>query len=344
MKELLKRTPIDPYLVAMTMMVALAALMPAQGFSKVVLDHLIHAVIALLFTLYGARIAPKAIWEGITHFRLQALVFATTYVVFPLIGIALLAALQNSLEHRLAIGLVFVCLLPSTVQSSIAFTSIARGNVPAALCCASISNLAGVLLTPILVAVLLGSEAGGISLLSLRNIALQILLPFVVGQCARPWIGNWLKQHKSKIMLFDRGTILLVIYSAFSAGVVAGIWSKITTQSLILVVLADLLMLGLALAFTILVARSLRFRVEDEIVLVFCGSKKSLASGLPMASILFPASMVGLTVLPLMIFHQLQLIVCAALARRYAQRAYASADRRRGAACSGKVIKLINHR
>lgn len=211
-------------------------------------------------------------------------------------------------------------LLPSTVQSSIAFTSIARGNVPAAICCASVSNLAGVVITPLLATMLLSASSGGMSFDAVRDIALQILLPFVVGQCARPLIGDWLSRGKTLTMLIDRGSILLVVYSAFSAGVVAGIWSKVTPQSLVLVVVLNLVMLAIVLFFTTTVSCLLRFPVEDEIAIVFCGSKKSMASGLLMANIIFPASTVGLIVLPLMLFHQMQLMVCAALARHYSLR------------------------
>jgi sodium/bile acid cotransporter 7 len=319
-KALLSRLRLDPYILAIMGMVAIAAVIPAQGAGKDLLDHVVKAAIAILFFLHGARIPPKAIWEGITHWRLQALVFATTYAVFPLIGLALMALAPDHLDPGLIAGLVFVCLLPSTVQSSIAFTSIARGNVPAALCCASISNLAGVVITPLLVALLLGATSGGLSLESVGNIALQIFLPFMLGQFARPVIGEWLGRHKALTTLFDRGSILLVVYSAFSAGVVAGIWSRLTWQGLAFVILADILILALVLVFTTLAARLLRFSTEDEIAIVFCGSKKSMASGLPMANILFPASVVGLTVLPLMLFHQLQLMICAALAQRYARR------------------------
>lgn len=190
----------------------------------------------------------------------------------------------------------------------------------AALCCASISNLAGVVITPLLVTMLLSTGPGGLSFEAVADIALQILLPFVVGQCARPLIGDWLDRQKTLTMLVDRGSILLVVYSAFSAGVVAGIWSQVTPQSLGRVVVLDLVMLAIVLVFTTMASRLLRFSVEDEIAIVFCGSKKSMASGLPMANILFPAATVGLIVLPLMLFHQMQLMVCAALARRYGQR------------------------
>lgn len=320
MNALLGRLRLDPYIAAIMLMVAVAAVLPARGIGKDLLDQVVHGAIAILFFIYGAKISPQAIWTGITHWRLQGLVFATTFVVFPAIGLGIVMLTKGHLNDGLVTGLMFVCLLPSTVQSSIAFTSIARGNVPAALCCASVSNLAGVVITPVLATMLLSTGSGGMSLDSVRDIALQILLPFVVGQCARPLIGSWLTHHKTLTMLFDRGSILLVVYSAFSAGVVAGIWSKVTPQSLALVIVLDLVLLAIVLAFTTVASRLLRFTVEDEIAIVFCGSKKSMASGLPMANIIFSPSTVGLIVLPLMLFHQMQLMVCAALARRYGQR------------------------
>lgn len=321
MNVIFSRLRIDAYSLAIIGMVVLAAILPARGASKDVLDIVVHAAIALLFFIYGARISRQAIWTGLLHWRLQSLVFATTFVVFPLLGFGIAKLADGHLDSGLVTGLMFVALLPSTVQSSIAFTSIARGNVPAALCCASLSNLAGVVITPLLATMLLSAGSGGMSLDAVGDIALQILLPFVVGQFARPLIGEWLNRQKTLTMVVDRGSILLVVYSAFSAGVVAGIWSRVTPQSLGLVIVLDLVMLAILLMVTTTASRFLRFTTEDEIAIVFCGSKKSMASGLPMANIIFPASAVGLIVLPLMLFHQMQLMVCAALARRYARRA-----------------------
>lgn len=321
MNAILRRLRIDTYILAIIAMVVIAAILPVRGAGKDILDIVVHAAIALLFFIYGARISRQAIWTGILHWRLQLLVFVTTFVVFPLLGFGITRLVDGHLDSGLVTGLMFLSLLPSTVQSSIAFTSIARGNVSAALCCASLSNLAGVVITPLLATMFLSAGTGGMSLDSVRDIALQILLPFVIGQFARPLIGEWLNRQKTLTMLVDRGSILLVVYSAFSAGVVAGIWSKVTPQSLGIVIALDLVMLAVVLVATTMASRLLRFTTEDEIAIVFCGSKKSMASGLPMANIIFPASTVGLIVLPLMVFHQIQLMVCAALARRYARRA-----------------------
>jgi sodium/bile acid cotransporter 7 len=318
--NLLRRLPIDRFLLLLIATVALAALLPARGMAAAGVDMLASAAVALLFFLYGAKLAPKAVVDGLLHWRLQALVLASTFVVFPLLGLAATALLGRWLGPGLSIGLLFLCLLPSTVQSSIAFTSVARGNVPAALCSASVSNLLGMVLTPALVALLLRIGGGGFSTDALKDIGLHLLLPFLLGQAARPLIGGFIGRHKLLTSVVDRGSILLVVYAAFSEGMVTGIWHQVDLRSLGLLALADVVILGIVLVLTAFTARRAGFSREDEIVVVFCGSKKSLASGVPMANILFAGHPVGLLVLPLMLFHQIQLFACAALAQRYARR------------------------
>ena len=314
------RARLDPYLLLLIGTVALAAVLPASGKATGIVDLAVNLAVALLFLLYGARLKPEAIWSGLSHWRLQSLIFASTYVLFPLIGVAMTALLRGHLPGDIVTGLMFLCLLPSTVQSSIAFTSIARGNVPGALCSASLSNMLGVILTPILVSQLLPAASGGFSLKALEDIALQILLPFVVGQALRPWIGEWLLRHSLLTSIVDRGSVLVVVYAAFSAGMVAGIWHQLSPESIALVLLINLAVLALVIGATTWASRALGFSKEDEIAIVFCGSKKSMAGGIPMAAILFPGHAIGLIVLPLMLFHQAQLFVCAVLARRYAAR------------------------
>ena len=321
-----RRLPIDWYLVALLATVGIAALIPARGIGATVMGYATYGAVALLFFLYGARLAPQAILAGVMHWRLQGLVFLSTFAVFPIVGLILVAVFRPWLGETLSLGLLFVAVLPSTVQSSIAFTSIARGNVPAALCSASISNLAGIVVTPALVALLISSKSGGFSLSALEDIALQLLLPFALGQLARPFIGNWITAHRTITQIVDRGSILLIVYAAFSEGMVAGVWSAISLQSLALVIALDVLMLAVGLTVTTVVSRLLGFNKEDEIAIVFCGSKKSMASGIPMANILFAGQAVSLIVLPLMLFHQIQLMVCASLARRYARRVSAAAS------------------
>lgn len=217
-------------------------------------------------------------------------------------------------------GLLFLTLLPSTVQSSIAFTAIARGDVAAAVCAASFSNLVGIALTPALVALLMGGATGGMNWGSAQAILLQLLLPFVAGHLLRPWIGDWLSRYKTLLARVDRGSILLVVYAAFGAAVVDGLWHRVAPEDLLLLAIVSVVLLGLVLTTSWLLGRVLGFSHEDRVVLLFCGSKKSLASGVPMAGILFPAAQVGIILLPLILFHQLQLIACALLAPRLAGR------------------------
>ena len=323
-KALLSRIRIDLYLVALVATVMVATLLPARGIAEPVSKHAVYAAVFLLFFLYGARLSTKAVVEGITHWRLQGLVLASTFVLFPAVGLGLTAALKPWLANDLAFGLLFVCVLPSTVQSSIAFTSIARGNVPAALCSASLSNLLGMVLTPALVALLLSTHGAGFSLNALADIALELLLPFGLGQLLRPLIGPWITRHRGVLSYVDRGSILLVVYSAFSESVLAGVWSHVGLRSLALMGGLDALLLAVVVLTTMAASRAVGFSKEDEIAIVFCGSKKSLAGGIAMANILFPGHALGAVLLPLMIFHQLQLFACSWLAQRYAGRSSAA--------------------
>lgn len=311
---------VDPYLLAFVATIALASLLPARGVCAVALGYAVPLAIAGLFFAYGLRLSTRQVLDAMVRWRPQLVVFGSTFVVFPLVGWTLVWALGGALDEGLATGLLFLAILPSTVQSSIAFTSIAGGNVAAAVCSASVSNLAGVVLTPVLMTLVIGS-AGGHAMPgdAVRDIAVQILLPFLVGQGARPWLAGWVERHQLATTLFDRGSILLVAYSAFSAGMLAGVWEKVSTQSLLWVLLLDVLLLATILAFTFFSSRWLGFDRGDEIAIVFCGSKKSMATGIPMANVLFAPHAVSAIVIPLMLFHQLQIIVSAVIAQRYAR-------------------------
>jgi sodium/bile acid cotransporter 7 len=326
MNALLSRLPIDPYIASILGMVGLASVLPAQGIGMTLASGAGTGAIALMFFLQGARLSPQAALAGARHWRLHAMVLSSTFLLFPTLGLAARAIAPTLLTPPLWAGVLMLCLLPSTVQSSIAFTSIARGNVAAALCAATASSLFGILLTPLLAGLLLAAH-GGFSLRSVGDIVLQLLLPFAAGQALRPWIGGWVARHKQVGSLVDRGSILLVVYVAFSEGVTHGIWHQLDAGHFATLLLLDAALLGAVLLATSLGSRLLGFDRADRITIVFCGSKKSLASGLPMASVLFAGQSVGLIVLPLMLFHQIQLMVCAALARRYAAGATVSEAR-----------------
>jgi sodium/bile acid cotransporter 7 len=305
--------------------VVLASILPARGEMATIVGYAADIGIVLLFFLHGAKLSRDAIWAGLRNWKLHLAVLAVTFVAFPLLGLGLSAL--PFVTGPLAAGLLFLTLLPSTVQSSIAFTAIARGNVAAAVCSASFSNLLGILITPALVALLMHtSGSGGISMESIEAIVLQLLVPFVAGHLLRPWIGAWVTRRKALLTVVDRGSILLVVYSAFGAAVVEGLWTKLSIGDLVLIGLLCAVLLAFVLALTFAVARLMKLPREDAIVLQFCGSKKSLASGVPMAGVLFPPAQVGVILLPVMLFHQLQLIACAVIARRYANGAAENTD------------------
>ncbi len=315
---MLNRLLPDPFLAALVAVVTLAALLPASGHGAEIVDLVANFAIGLLFFLQGARLARETVIGGITHWRLHLLVLTCTFVLFPLLGLALHAAAPALLSENLWMGMLFLCALPSTVQSSIAFTSIGKGNVPAAICSATASNLLGIFLTPVLMGLLLSAKGdAGVDLSAVGKIVLQLLVPFIAGQILRPKIGAFVLKQKKILSMTDRSSILLVVYSAFSAAVVNGIWQRVALSDLVTLLVLDCLLLAIVLLITTLTARILGFDKPDEVTIVFCGSKKTLASGVPMANVLFPGAAAGIIILPLMIFHQIQLMVCAWLAQRY---------------------------
>ncbi|MFZ6872953.1 bile acid:sodium symporter family protein [Undibacterium sp. Di27W] len=301
--------------------VTLASLFPARDTVARGFEHVSTGMIALLFFMHGARLSRQAVVAGLTHWRLHLLVMAFTFAIFPLMGIALKPLLLYLLTPELYVGILFLCVLPSTVQSSIAFTSVARGNVPAAVCSASASNMLGIFLTPLLVSmVVVAHGENHASLDAMLKIVYQLLLPFVVGQIARPWLQVWLGKYEGTLRMVDQSSILLVVYVAFSEAVVQGLWQQLPPVMLFSLLGISALMLALIMALTTIISRRMGFNKEDEITIVFCGSKKSLASGVPMAKVLFASHAVGMVLLPLMLFHQLQLMVCAVMAQHYAKR------------------------
>lgn len=321
----LHRIGIDAYLLLLLATVVLATLLPAHGTAAGAVGDAVNVAVGLLFFLYGARLSPAEALAGARHWRLHLLILGCTFVLFPLLGEAARLLPDSVLPAPLRTGVLFLTLLPSTVQSSIAFTAMARGNVAAAICAATFSSLLGIVLTPLLAAWLLAGGAGvSISGGRVLDIVLQLLVPFLLGQLLRRWIGPWIGRHRAVAMIVDRGSILLIVYSAFSEGVRENIWDRVTGVQLAWLAVLCVVLLAIVLAFSGVTARRLGFSRADRVTIQFCGSKKSLANGLPMATILFPAASVGITVLPLMLFHQIQLMVCTVLAQRWGRQAIAA--------------------
>jgi len=308
----------------MILAVMLAALFPDFGRTggPMHADVVSNAGIFAVFFLHGLGLSAERMVAGLTRWRLHLLVQAFTFGVFPLLWLLLDALFGRWLTPDLSLGFLYLCCVPSTISSSVAMTAIARGNVAGAIFNASLSSLLGVALTPLLVGVL--GRTAGQSLPfadTVLKLAGLLLLPLVLGQVARPFIGRGFARYQRYTHAFDKLVILVLVYASFCDSVAAGVFSRYGGCLLAVTLVGVALLLAVVLYLTTLAARGAGFAKEDEIAAVFCGSKKTLASGAPMARLLFGAHPgLGLIVLPLMLYHQLQLLVCSVLADRYAAR------------------------
>ena len=312
------------FLVGMISAVLLASWLPEWGRSGGILhgDKVANAGIAIVFFLHGLGLSLQNLRDGLSRWRVHVFVQLCTFAVFPLIWVAAYAMVKNWLPEGLALGFCYLCALPSTVSSSVAMTGLARGNVPAAIFNATLSGILGIVMTPLLVASFAGGEGQSLSFTeAVLGIARLLLLPLVLGQLLRPLLHGWHTQYKRYTNLLDRWVILILVYTAFCDSVASGLWRNNGFGVLALAFFGAALILALVLGLSTWLVRRLAFPVEDEIAAVFCGSKKTMASGVPMAKLLFGAHpSLGLILLPIMLYHQLQLFVCSILANRYAKR------------------------
>lgn len=321
---MLRRLIPDSFLLTLFGTVLLASFLPARGAFAAIVGWLSIVTIVLLFFFHGAKLARDEVVAGLTHWRLHLVILACTFVMFPIVGLAGSKAFPNLLPHDLWLGILFVCALPSTVQSAIAFVAMARGNVPSAIGSASASQMLGIVMTPLLMSAMAGAHGNSVGLGGIGKIAAQILLPFIAGHLLRPLIGAWVKRHSKLVGMTDRSTILIAVYGAFSAAVVEGLWQKLSPELLVLLLAVNAVLLAVGLAFTWGVGRAFGFDRADRITILFCGTKKSLLQGVPMAKVLFPGPQTGVILLPIMLFHQMQLMACAFIAQRYAAQRAAS--------------------
>ncbi|QEO17188.1 bile acid:sodium symporter family protein [Acetobacter vaccinii] len=307
---------LDPFLLSLIGAVTLATVLPCQGIATTVLEYLTDACIMVMFFMQGLKLERRAIWENMRNWKLQGLVLVCTFALFPALGLGLHLVAPGLMEQSTWLGVLFLCCLPSTVQSSIALTSLANGNIAASICAATLSNIMGIFITPVLVSLVLHRH-GVWSAQAIGGIAVQLLLPFLAGQMFQPILHKWAHRHKKLISITDRSSILLVVYTAFSHAVVEGIWRQLSLRHIATLIVVDTALLVSVLVVTLLVSRMAGFASRDEVSLILCGSKKSLASGVPMANVLFPASAAGFVILPLILYHQIQLFLCTLIARHY---------------------------
>lgn len=314
----------DWFLIGMIAVTVLAWAVPGPGASGGWLhpEIVTKAGVALIFFLHGVALSFSAMRAGVLNWRLHVFVQTCTYLVFPVVGFALNAALGSSVAPELKLGLFFLCALPSTVSSSVAMTAAARGNVAGAVFNATLSSLIGIFLTPLWIAVVMKTSGQSVPLGPvILDLLRWLVLPLAIGQALHPWLGAWAGRHKSSIGLVDRGAILLLVYTSFCDSFKQGVWTAHGFSQVLLMTGVCAGLFALVMVLTGAAARAWSFSREDQIAAIFCGSKKTLASGVPMAKLIFGAHPgLGLILLPIMIYHPLQLIVCGVLAQRWGKR------------------------
>ena len=320
----LKRVFTDWFLCGMVLATLLAYVFPRFGSTGGAMhaEWVINIGVFLVFFLHGVNLSSEQISHGLKNMRLHLMVQGFTFIVFPLLWLLADTLLGTRIAPLLMLGFFYLCALPSTISSSVALTGSAGGNVPAAILNASLSSVLGIFLTPLLVSFVVGSGSGGIDLgATLLDLCAMLLLPLVLGQLVRPLLGRFFARHKRYTNIVDKVVILLLVYAAFCNSMVSGMWQQQGAAVILGAFIGSALLLAAILWMTTRTARALKFSTADEIAAVFCASKKSLAAGAPMAALIFGANPgLGLILLPIMIYHPLQLIVCSVMAENYATR------------------------
>jgi sodium/bile acid cotransporter 7 len=316
------KNPFDWFMGGLVAAVTLAWLLPHPGAHGGILhpEILTKAGVAVIFFLSGISLPFSALSHGMMQWRLHLTAQLCIFLLFPLLGLALYLATASLLGTEMRLGLFYLCALPSTVSSAVAMTSAAHGNVPVAILNAVLSSLLGVVLTPLWLSAVL--HASGVELPIgpvIRGLVIWLVMPLAVGQLVRPWLGAWAQRNKAYLHIVDRSTILLIVYTSFCDAVVAGVWTRYGVGSVLVILFISAVLLALVLGLTMYLGFLQRFALPDRIAVTFIGSKKSLATGVPMAQLIFGASpAIGMILMPIMIYHPLQLVVCGILARRFA--------------------------
>ncbi|ELV8851513.1 bile acid:sodium symporter [Vibrio fluvialis] len=311
------------FLVGMVVAIALATVTSEFGRSGGVihLDQLTGIGIAIVFFLHGLGLSPQAIKAGLTNWRLHVYIQMATFVVYPILWVIFGEAFLAYMPSALAFGFCYLLVLPSTISSSVAMTSVGKGNVPGAIFNASLSSILGVFITPLLIQLFMGFEGVQLDLLdSVISISKLLLLPMIAGQIMRPYLVAWVDRHKAVVNKVDKYVILLIVYNAFCDSVVNGIWSEFSVGLLATSIIICTVILLFMVHLIQWGARRTKFTLPDEVAAVFCGTKKTLAAGIPMAKVIFGADpSLGMILLPIMLYHPIQIFYCAVLANRYAR-------------------------
>lgn len=318
------RAGLDRFIFGLLGMVLLAYLWPQGGTGEGTfsLSNLTNYGVSIIFFFYGLRLNPAKLWSDLGNWRLHIVVQLSTFVLFPLLVLAGKNFFENEQNELIWLGIFFLAAVPSTVSSSVVMVSVAEGNIAAAIFNASISSLLGVFITPLLMGLVLSSSAGvGVEMGAvILKLMLQVLAPVILGIILHAKLGGGAQQHRNKLKYFDQSVILLIVYTSFSKSFATDMFSGLTIGDLLLLGIGMLGLFFLVFLLISLVSRLMGFNREDRIAVVFCGSKKSLVHGTVMSKVIFSnAGVTGMVLLPLMIYHALQLIAASMIAQRMAR-------------------------
>ncbi len=315
----------DPFVPALVLIVILAYFFPEAGIegSVVPLKAISSIGISLIFFFYGLKLSPDKIRRGLNNWKLHLVVQLSTFVLFPLLVLPFYPLMRNAEQHTLWLAVFFLASLPSTVSSSVVMVSMAKGNIPAAIFNASLSGIIGILLTPLWVTPFLGQTTTNMDFGHIyTQLALEVIMPVILGILLQPLGGKIANRYSRQLSFFDKSIILLIVYKSFAASFHSGIFSQIQWHDILL-----LTGIVLSLFFTVygliyIISGMLRFNREDRITALFCGSKKSLVHGTVMSKVLFyKMSTAGIILLPLMLYHGLQILLISIIASRLAGKA-----------------------
>ncbi len=313
----------DRFTLGVLTAVLLGIYLPCSGRGAEIAELITQLAITIPFFFYGVRIQREQLIKGLLHWRLQLTIFGFTFLLFPLFMLGMQPVLEPLVTPLFFAGFLYVACLPSTVQGCVVYTSIAGGNVPAAICSAPTSSILSIVLSPLLVSILFETSGmgAGVGLDAIKKVALLVLLPFIIGQLVQPWLREWSLRHKPILGWADQTPVWLVVYTAFAEASVSGFWSEFNNMMITRLVLGCIVTVSLMQSLAYFVAKRLGFNLADRITIVFCGPKKSLAVGAPMMLAIF-GSLDKSLILPLLLYHQVQTIFCALLARHWSKSAH----------------------
>lgn len=309
------------FVLSLPLAVALAWLVPDLGASGGWLRTEIttKAGVAIIFLLQGLTLPAAALRKGVSQWRLHLLIQCFTFLLFPVLGIALDKVAGGLLPADLRLGFLYLCVLPSTVSTSVVLTGLAGGNTVGAIFNAVLSNVLGVFITPIWIAWLM--KAGGSTQALgpvVAEIVLLLLVPLGIGQVLRLRLAGFADKRKKILGNVASGIILFIVFAAFCNSVKQRLWSQHGLGVTLSAALGVLVVFALAMGLVEAISRLLKLDRGDRIAASFCAPQKTLASGVPMAKIIFGAHPgLGLILLPILFYHPLQLFVCGVLADRW---------------------------